>query len=146
MALISSPKRETNSQGKRLLEIEKINRQRLQNWQLYFRLLSEFLPKNKLPFIPKNVEHNAHIFYILTVSPEQRKKLIRFLNEKGIQAVFHYQSLHRAPFWKGKYNEIQLPITEKIAETILRLPLFHEIKKEEIEYIAENIEVFFKEV
>jgi len=129
-----------------LLEIEKINRQRLQNWQLYFRLLSEFLPKNKLPFIPKNVEHNAHIFYILTVSPEQRKKLIRFLNEKGIQAVFHYQSLHRAPFWKGKYNEIQLPITEKIAETILRLPLFHEIKKEEIEYIAENIEVFFKEV
>ena len=129
-----------------LMEIEEINRQRLQNWQLYFRLLSKFLSADKLPIIPKNVEPNAHTFYILTASYEQRKKFIRFLNKKGIQAVFHYQPLHRAPFWKGKYDEIRLPVTEKIADTILRLPLFHEIKKEEIEYIAENIRVFFKEI
>ena len=126
-----------------LKKINEINSERKRKWNLYYQYLSEFLSADKLPFIPENNVHNAHIFYLITESPEQRKNLIQFLHNKKIQAVFHYQPLHLAPFWNGKYREIRLPITEKISETILRLPLFYGIKDEEIKYISESIKEFF---
>ena len=122
-----------------LLELEKINSNRLQSWHYYYQLLAEFFPKKKLPFVPQNVSYNAHLFYLVLENSQQRKEMIDFLNSKGIQAVFHYQPLHRAPFWKGKYKNVQLPVTEKIAETILRLPMFYKLKKEEIEFVVDNI-------
>ncbi len=122
-----------------LQEMKKVNRNRKKTWNYYYQLISEFLPQGKLPFVPSNVSHNAHLFYLILENPQQRKKMIAFLKSKGIQAVFHYQPLHQAPFWKGKYANIHLPVTEKIAETILRLPLFYDLKKEEIEYIVKNI-------
>jgi len=121
--------------------LEKINSNRLQSWNYYYRLLSEFFPKEKLPFVPQKVSHNGHLFYLIFENLQQRKKLIDFLRSKGIQAVFHYQPLHQAPFWKGKYANIHLLVTEKIAETTLRLPMFYDLKKEEIEYVVKNIKI-----
>ncbi|NOR44818.1 MAG: dTDP-4-amino-4,6-dideoxygalactose transaminase [Candidatus Delongbacteria bacterium] len=122
---------------------EDINKNRLKSWNLYYKLLSKFLPKEKLPQIPKECTHNAHIFYILVDNEDVRENLIKYLSEKGILAIFHYIPLHQAPYWKDKYKNINLPITEKVSKTIIRLPLFYGIKENEIRYIVDSIHHFF---
>jgi len=51
---------------------EKINTNRLQSWNLYFNLLSKFLPKENLPQIPEYCNHNGHLFYILAKNNIER--------------------------------------------------------------------------
>ena len=74
----------------------------------------------------------------------ERKKLIEHLVDNGILAIFHYIPLHEAPYWKGKYKNISLPVTEKVSKTIIRLPMFYQIQDSEIKYIVGVIRHFFK--
>ena len=129
-----------------LLELQKITQNRLKSWNTYYQLLSEFLSKDKLPKIPLDVKHNGHLFYIILSSIEQRKKITKFLQTKGISAHFHYLPLHKAPFWKGKYNHLELPVTDNVSDTLLRLPLYFNMSKEEIEYVVKYIKIFFEKV
>jgi len=119
-----------------LLELNRINENRLRTWKLYYEFLSSFLDEKFLPCIPKDVEHNAHLFYIMLKNEEQRKELIIHLKSAEIQAVFHYVPLHSAHIWKEKYDDICLPVTDKVSETILRLPMYYNMKKEEVEYVV----------
>ena len=126
-----------------LLKSEEITRNRRETHRLYNRLLSKVLPPAKLPLIPPGITNNGHMFYILTESPQQRKKLIEFLAENGIMAIFHYIPLHKAPFWKGKYQRISLPITDRVSATLLRLPLYYDMEPSAVEYIAGKMSLFF---
>lgn len=78
----------------------------------------------QLPFIPSYNKHNAHIFYLITESNEIRTRLISYLKAHKIQAVFHYMPLHTSPMGE-KYGCKQgmLPVTERISECLVRLPL-----------------------
>jgi len=122
----------------------KVNNNRLESWDYYCKLLSEFIPKERLPYIPERCKHNAHMFYIICETIVQRSELIDYLNVNGIIAIFHYVPLHKAPYWKGKYDDIDLPITVKVSETLLRLPLYYNMKEEEIEFVVEKILKFYK--
>ena len=121
-----------------------INASRLESWDIYYKGLSEFIEKDSLPIIPENCIHNAHMFYIMLESFEKRSKLIEHLSKKGISAIFHYVPLHNAPYWKGAYSDIDLPVTDKVSGTLLRLPLFHGITEDEIMYVIESIKEFIK--
>jgi dTDP-4-amino-4,6-dideoxygalactose transaminase len=126
-----------------LSKSEQITRNRLETYRLYNRLLLKVLPPARLPIIPPRITNNGHIFYILAESLRQRKKLIEFLAENGIMAIFHYVPLHKAPFWKGKYRRISLPITDRVSETLLRLPLYYDMEPSAVEYIAGKMSLFF---
>lgn len=128
-----------------LLDSQAINQNRLNIWNLYYRLLEDELPEEKLPVIPPNSEHNGHMFYIMLENHQQRQKMIAFLDKHGIMAIFHYVPLHRAPYWKGKYDNIYLPVTDRVSEALLRLPLFYNMTREEVEYVVKHITRFFRE-
>jgi len=51
----------------------------------------------KMPIIPEGRECNAHIFYILLNSEQERNKLMVELKENGIHTVFYYIPLHSSP-------------------------------------------------
>ena len=125
-----------------LLKSGEINRNRLETFQLYYRLLSNLLPPAQLPIIPPGITNNGHMFYLLSESYTQRKKLIEYLDENGIMAIFHYVPLHKAPYWKGKYDHISLPVTDRVSETLLRLPLYYGMEPGEVEYITGRISLF----
>lgn len=125
-----------------LLKSEEINRSRLETCRQYYRSLSQLLPSAKLPIIPPEITDNGHMFYILAESYRQRKELIEFLDENGIMAIFHYVPLHKAPFWKGKYERISLPVTDRVSETLLRLPLYYDMAPGEVDYITGKISLF----
>ena len=127
-----------------LNHLEKIQKKRLKIWEHY---LQQF-KANKLesffglPFFPDYATNNGHMFYIICSSEEFRRKLINFLKEKGVMAVFHYQSLHTSKFYFDKHDGRELRWSVNYSNTLLRLPFYYDLKFEEIDYIVGTIAEF----
>ncbi|WP_313449282.1 dTDP-4-amino-4,6-dideoxygalactose transaminase, partial [Pseudescherichia sp.] len=109
---------------------DRINQQRLSLWQTYFDALTPLARAGRieLPSIPAECEHNAHMFYIKLRDDEDRSKLIAFLKEAEILAVFHYIPLHSSPAGErfGEFFSEDIHTTKE-SERLLRLPLFYNL-------------------
>lgn len=121
---------------------KEITERRLQLRNIYYEKLKDF-DKVKVPFVPEHTKHNAHMFYILLESLEQRNRIINCLKQKSISTVFHYVPLHSSPAGK-KYGKISgnLDVTDKISDTLLRLPLHPGLCDSEVEIVAKKIMEF----
>ena len=130
-----------------LEQAEQINDRRLAIWNHYNEEL-ECLEQQEYirrPVIPDGCTHNAHMFYIKAKDLDTRTRLITFLKEQGIQAVFHYIPLHTAPagqkFGRFHGNDIY---TTKESEALVRLPLFYSLENAQVEYIIEKVKEFYR--
>lgn len=127
-------------------QAEEINRRRLDGWRYYRQGLAglEQAGDLRLPYIPGHSRHNAHMFYILLGDGAARDALLEALRAKGIMAVFHYVPLHASPMGKSMgYREGDLPVTESVSARLLRLPLFHDLTREEQDRVIGAIRDFF---
>lgn len=123
-----------------------INNDRLKSWNTYYELLTPLKEKGciDLPIVPEGCVHNAHMFYIKTKDIEERSKLIAFLKENGIGAVFHYIPLHSSPAGQqfGRFHG-EDKYTTKESERLLRLPMYYGLEKKDIEYVVNAVNGFF---
>lgn len=94
--------------------------------------------------IPADCEANAHIFYILLNSAEERAHLWKYLKEEGIQSTTHYVPLHSAPAGV-KYGRVSgsLKITDDLANRLLRMPLFADLSSQDVAFVIEKVHRFF---
>ena len=126
---------------------DEITQARMDRWKEYWEQLTPLSEEGKieLPYIPEHCEHNAHMFYIKTKDMEERSRLIDFLKEKGIMAVFHYIPLHSAPAGMryGRFHG-EDKYTTKESERLLRLPLFYKLAADQVEYITGQIKAFYR--
>lgn len=124
-----------------------INNDRLKSWNTYYELLTPLKEKGciDLPIVPEGCVHNAHMFYIKTKDIEERSKLIAFLKENGIGAVFHYIPLHSSPAGQqfGRFHG-EDKYTTKESERLLRLPMYYGLEKKDIEYVVSKIKEFYE--
>ncbi len=129
-----------------LEKINKIQKRRSEIWNKYYLGLKKLEEANylKLPIIPNYSTNNAHLFYFICNSLEERTELLSFLNEKGITAVFHYLPLHKSEFNKNINKISELPESINFSDKLLRLPLFYEITEEQIDFIITTIINFYK--
>lgn len=95
----------------------------------YSNGLSSWAEQNSiaLPEVPIYGTNNAHMFYLVCKSLEQRTALISHLKSHGILAVFHYISLHSSPYYKDKHDERQLPNSDRYSDCLVRLPMYYEL-------------------
>lgn len=114
-------------------------------WDRYYKALSPLASQGKitLPYIPNYATNNAHMFYLVCRSLEERNGLIALLKEKGIYAVFHYISLHTSPFYKDKHDGRELANADHFTDCLLRLPLFYELTEEQVDFIADTIHEYY---
>jgi dTDP-4-amino-4,6-dideoxygalactose transaminase len=126
-------------------QLDEIQRKRRQIFAQYQYLLQPLEDKQiaKLPTIPDFASQNGHLFYISTQNPEQRDKLIAFLKEKGIQAVFHYLPLHQSKYYLQHNSPVDLPMADYWSDCLLRLPFYYELDDSQIRYVARSILDFF---
>jgi len=97
--------------------------------------------------IPRGRKINYNSFYIMFNYKNIRDKMIEFLKEKGITATFHYIPLHISRMGeKLGYKKGDLPVTEKTADTILRLPFYTQMTEREVIYVINNIKEIFEEL
>ena len=124
-----------------------INEDRLRSWNHYYEGLQYLAENGKidLPCIPKECEHNAHMFYIKAKDLDERTKLILYMKEHGIGCVFHYIPLHSAPAGRrfGRFCGEDI-YTTKESERLMRLPMYYGLKLEDIDRVIETIEKFYK--
>ena len=87
----------------------------------------------------------AEKFDIKAKNLDERTRLITFLKENDILAVFHYIPLHTAPagIRYGRFSGLDIYTTTE-SERLLRLPLYYGLKTEEIDYIIDKIYKFYK--
>ncbi len=125
---------------------EKINDERIRNWNQYYEELEKLGKSGKieLPFIPEHCVHNGHMFYIKAQNIQERTELIQYLKKKEILTVFHYIPLHSAPAGKryGSFHGEDC-FTTRESERLLRLPMYFGLKKEQITYITDCIKEFY---
>jgi dTDP-4-amino-4,6-dideoxygalactose transaminase len=108
-----------------LQKSEAITSRRMQIWHQYhqaFAVLEEHGIRR--PQIASASQQNAHIYYLLMTSLEERTQGLSELKKRGIQATFHYVPLHSSPAGRrfGRVGS-SMAVTEDISERILRLPL-----------------------
>jgi len=121
---------------------------RMKAWNTYYELLLPLQHQGllELPVIPPHCTHNAHMFYIKTKDLDERTRLLDFLKQHSIYAVFHYVPLHSSPAGMrfGRFHGRDIHTTKE-SERLLRLPLFYGITHEEVEYIASKIHQFYNQ-
>jgi dTDP-4-amino-4,6-dideoxygalactose transaminase len=123
-----------------LENLENIQSKRKEIWDSYFQKLNGKLPSGiELMSIPEHATNNAHMFYLVCQNDEQRDLLIMHLKKHKIQSVFHYLPLHLSSYYLKTNNIESLPNAEKFGSTLLRLPFFYELTKDQIEYICQTI-------
>ena len=126
---------------------EEINNNRLHAWNIYNEGLKELEEAGYIerPFIPAECEHNAHMYYIKAKDLEERTKLIAYLKENGVQAVFHYIPLHTAPagLKYGRFHGEDKYVTKE-SERLLRLPMYYNIAEDDVKYVISKVKEFYK--
>lgn len=131
-----------------LQEADKINNKRLRDYDEYYSLLLPLREKGliELPFVPPECVHNAHMFYIKVKNLEERTRLINYLREYDILTVFHYVPLHSSPAGEkfGHFYGEDIYTTRE-SERLLRLPMYYQLKQEEILQVVQKIYQFFGE-
>ena len=130
-----------------LLEADKINDNRLAIWQQYYDGFEELEKEGYVerPYIPAECKHNAHMFYLKTKDLEERTRLISFLKQNEIFAVFHYIPLHSAPAGQkfGVFHG-EDKYTTRESERLVRLPMCYGLKNEDVQKVIEKIVEFYK--
>ena len=128
-----------------LESIEKIQTRRLEVWNLYNSLLKDVQLKYActLQSIPSHSTNNAHAFYMVCNSTEERGGLIKYLKENDAQLVFHYLSLHKSVFYSDKHDGRELPNSDRYSDCLVRLPIYYDITNEQVQKIAEKISEFY---
>ncbi|MCY1525345.1 dTDP-4-amino-4,6-dideoxygalactose transaminase [compost metagenome] len=117
--------------------IEDIQKRRIEHWDRYYNGLKDWARKSgvRLPVVPDFCANNAHMFYLVCESIDQRVRLIDQLKRENILAVFHYLSLHKSPYYFDKHDGRRLAISDNFSDCLIRLPLFYEITNAEIDEV-----------
>ncbi len=124
---------------------ETIQQKRHHLWSTYRIELDAWanLVGARLPVVPEHCSHSAHLFYLLMPSPDDRTAFIEHLRSREIMASFHYQPLHLSEMGRrfgGKAG--QCPVTEDVADRLVRLPLFFQMEPRQQERVIAAIQEY----
>lgn len=128
-----------------LENLTSIQDKRKKIWQQYYKTLLPLSRQGYFNFVePESYATcNGHLFALVCRSLAERDRLLTYLKQHGIYAVFHYQSLHQSPFYRGKHDGRGLPNADRFSDCLIRLPLFFELTDNEYNYITEMIGEFY---
>jgi len=123
-----------------LSKLEKMISLRRKNAEYLSSRLKKY-GKIKVPTEPKQYRHVFQIYSIQLRDTNLRNKLMKFLTKKGIMSKVYFNPIHKTKFYRelGFSKTRNLPMTERISNKILSLPLYPNMKKEELRYIVDSI-------
>ena len=127
-----------------LEQMDAIQNKRRQIWTWYHEALAG-LPADRvsLPVIPDYATNNAHMFYLVCASLEERTRLIADLKAHDIQATFHYLPLHASAYYHDKHDGRALPACDQFGDCLVRLPLYYELTEAEVKQITDAVKAFY---
>ncbi|UCF64022.1 MAG: DegT/DnrJ/EryC1/StrS family aminotransferase, partial [bacterium] len=113
---------------------------RIRNARIYDSLLQDIDDI----IIPRRIPDTKHVYHLYVIRVKNRESLQNFLFDRGIATGFHYKyplHLQKAYTHLG-YKNGDFPITEKVMQEIISLPMYPELSEEQITYVVENLKEF----
>ena len=125
--------------------MDDIQAKRKRLWNSYYELLKPLADRDcfRLPDVPEYASNNAHMFYLVCHSIEERSALIKMLKENDVQAVFHYLSLHSSPYYQDRHDGRSLSNCDRYADCLVRLPMYYDLNEEQVDDICRLIAAFY---
>ena len=126
------------------LELIQVRRKHI--WQMYYDGLKSLSEEGyfDMPFIPSYATNNAHMFYLVCRTLDERTSLINYLKQYDALAVFHYLSLHKSDYYLGHGGrKLDLPNCDRFADQLIRLPMYFDLKDEDVEFVINKIRDFY---
>ena len=127
-----------------LEQMDDIQSRRKHIWQMYREGLADLAAQGVvMPALPDYATNNAHIFYMVCRSLDERTRLIASLKEQGVMATFHYLPLHASSYYHDKHDGRALPNCDRYGDCLVRLPLYYELTDEEVQEIIRLVRRFY---
>jgi dTDP-4-amino-4,6-dideoxygalactose transaminase len=128
-----------------LEQIEQIQTKRKGLWDHYYKGLQALESRYgvQMPYLPDYASNNAHMFYMVCRTLEERTRLIEHLARNNVMAVFHYQSLHRSDYYRDRHDGRVLANADRYSDCLVRLPMFYELDERQVEEIVQMILDFY---
>ncbi|HOP07859.1 MAG TPA: DegT/DnrJ/EryC1/StrS family aminotransferase [candidate division Zixibacteria bacterium] len=125
----------------KLRYLEKWNRERNRVAALYNQLLSD------LPITLPNMADDdiEQVFHVYVIETDRRDELQAFLAKEGVPSLIHYPiPIHlQKAFDYLNYRKGEFPVTERLADQVLSLPIYPEITDEQVTFVAGKVKSFF---
>ena len=90
----------------------------------------------RLPATDGDRQANDHLFYVLLPDEETRERCLSGLRARGVMAAFHYVPLHSSPYGRQLGAAGELPVTDRVARTLVRLPLHPRLSEEDVDRVV----------
>jgi dTDP-4-amino-4,6-dideoxygalactose transaminase len=127
-----------------LEELKTIQKKRKAIWKQYYDGLSSLNNIGvSLPSLPKYATNNAHMFYLVCRSQDERTKLIQYLKKNQVNAVFHYICLHDSPYYKEKHDGRKMPNAKRYDKCLVRLPIWVNMTENQVQYVIQKVLEFY---
>lgn len=96
--------------------------------------------KNPVLVLPKNPsDEREHVWHLFVIRTAERKAFQDYLLENGVQTLIHYPiPPHQQEAYK-ELNHLSFPLTEKIHEEVLSLPISPVMMEEEVNFVIEKM-------
>lgn len=128
--------------GAQLEQSREIMAERLAIWERYDAGLRPLRAGGdvRLPEIPSDVQHNAHIYHLRVGSLERRLKLMAELRAHGIQTTSHYVPLHSAQAGRRYGRHVgDMAVTDAASDGLIRLPLWCGLAEADVDYVIATL-------
>lgn len=124
-----------------LEELNNIQARRKSLWLQYHHTLASWANENHIvaPILPDYATNNAHMYYLVCRTAEQRNRLIAHLKQNKVMAVFHYLSLHKSEYYKNRYFGEPLPNADNFSDRLVRLPFFIDLDSQDMNRVLNCI-------
>jgi perosamine synthetase len=123
-------------------KLEKLIKMRQVN-AAYLSSKLDKISKIQTPNISKDNEHIFQMYTIRLPDVNIRDGLQSHLTKKGIFSKVYFDPIHLTAFYKNNFQIPHLPITEKIAQQVISLPIYPNMTNEEKDYLVDSISEFF---
>jgi dTDP-4-amino-4,6-dideoxygalactose transaminase len=128
-----------------LESLERIQQKRILLWETYAQELGILAERGlaRTPYLPDYATNNAHMYYLVCGSLDERDALIAHLKAQGYRAVFHYQALHASPYYRDRHDGRELPWAMLYSDRLLRLPMYFELEEDAVRQMAGAVRAFY---
>jgi dTDP-4-amino-4,6-dideoxygalactose transaminase len=129
-----------------LENLDMIQSRRKHIWTMYVNGLKDLADSGffRMPDIPAYATNNAHMFYLVCRSLEERTSLISYLKSHEALAVFHYLSLHKSEYYLNNNGpKLDLPYCDRLADCLVRLPMYFDLTDDDVTYVISLIHNFY---
>jgi len=122
----------------------------LEQWnearRAHARAYNELLAREEMLVLPQEAKYATHIYHIFALRLPEREALLEALKHKDIFCGIHYPvPIHLQEAYRFlRYREGSFPVAEKCAREVLSLPIFPELRAEQIEKVATEIQSFIR--